>query len=35
MKEYYENINKEFGSSVALSENMRRLLKKLNIKEYN
>ena len=35
MKSYYENKGKIFGSSVALSEAMSHLLKKLNIKEYN
>lgn len=34
MKTHYEQQGKEFGSSVALNGGMRRLLTKLNIKEY-
>lgn len=35
MKRHYETEGKEFASSVALSGEMKRLLKKLNIKEYD
>lgn len=34
MKKHYESQGKKFGSSVALSEVMARLLVKLNIPEY-
>ena len=35
MKKYYEAQGKSFGSSVALSQAMSHLLKKLNIKEFD
>lgn len=35
MKSYYEKEGKRFGSSIALNDNMRRLLIKYNIPEYN
>lgn len=31
MQKYYENLGKTFGSTIALSETMEHLLKKLNI----
>ncbi len=34
LKEHYESLGKDFGSSVALSKGMKHLLKKLNITEY-
>ena len=35
MKKYYEAKGKIFGSSVALNDGMRRILKKINIIEYS
>lgn len=33
-KEYYEKKGKRFGGSVALNERMRKIYKRLKIKEY-
>ncbi len=33
-KKHYEGLGKKFGSSLALNDNMRRILKRLGIEEY-